>query len=1154
MPNYLELKRKREARLSNVPTPTSMVEEEDDFILDPEATLKKDDLKKGRNLNDIRTYMIGRKGVDYKTMDADQAVDDYVEHLRFFNANTVSTAGEVRYINKATPEQKEAARRAYELYDRLGNVFVNDGVYGAIDGVKDYVFAAATDPTNYLGVATGGIARAYAGGARMFGKKVIADSVRKVRMEAIASGANKAAADKAALAAGREAVKRAVAAGVGKRKAAGVGEKVKDRVYRDGRRALVKKAMDDEQRNLYDRASGKALKATIGIDAGAAMLQDNMVQNAEMEVGAQEKYSAMQTGLSAFLGGVAGGAQLGFGKFRGASGLADERDPLDRVANIAVEELSPIFKKKDMKAISTSMKKEITAWNKKVEDGRDATSATMPADLIKHIMLGEDNKGGLAKIFKDKNMKLSRKKTVSDVLTNVATFLPPSELGEINKLMRQKTGIVIGEAAEDGTQLGDFLAKDISNAGQTLNVMSQVRKTLDSSLVAASERLTKTLDEVNSKEEIGAELKKAKNAEGIRYGQSVWKRLLVSSPATTAVNVAGFGQYYIGQTVADLFNSTGLMTKGLGQLALGKTAGATESFRRAKALTAIQSQKLRNFADPYTTHDAYMKLLDENQDARKLLFETISGGIEINADRYGINPKNKLYRNIEAGAKAAADASGVRVQDSFTKSQMFITELDKYLRISKDVTLKEALMSDDNMLDDNVMQAALDATLKSVYSKDYTSKDQPQLLRSTAKLVETISNTPGIGTLLPFGRFMNNVVATSYQWSPFATPEFFYQYGKRILKGQKADLQEGEVAARILVGSTAGYMAMQYDKERQEKKLGVYEIEGPGGAIIDAKNTFPFSVFLAVGRALNIKYVQGEDVPRELIQELGTQLAVGQVSRDFQFANDLNNLLDVLINEDGAKRGDGIHAFSKASGNLLAGVTRPLDAINKVAGFAMGTDTAKDVRQAEGIDVFTQSATKYVDNIFEVFSDKTEAITGEELRVATREGEVYDANPYSKIYGLTVKPSRTATEIAYTMSEMFPWSASERTKVPAYDKIFNTIISPILEQKTDFLIRSKQFNDASLTGKRDMLNKVVSQVKADVRKRMEAGYLGGDSQRLRMAAKAMAVPKGIRKEALTMMKEQYGVEASIEDFSIAETDTFLEIVDYLKDVYDEVGT
>ncbi len=1151
MADYFELLRKRDKLYSNAP---SRVQEQDDFVLDPEVTLKKDDLKNPRYLNRIRDYMIDRKGVDYKTIEADDVVEDFVDHMRYFNANTVSTAGEVRFITKADAQQKEKARKAYEIYDQLGNVFQNDGVMGAVDGVKDYIFASATDPTNYLGVATGGVARAFAGGGRLFGKKVISDTIRKARMEAIASGANRAAAKKAAENAGKEAVKRAVKAGMDKRRTSGLYDRVSERVYKDGRRALVKKAMDDAQQSIYDKASGTALKATVGIDGGMAMLQDNMAQNVMLDVGAQEEYSKMQTGFSALLGGVAGAAQFGFGKFKGASGLdAAEETPLDRVSRAAVEELSPIFSKKDMKDVGASIKKNVDDWNKKVERGKEFTTASMPASLIKQIMLGEDNKGGLAKIFKDKNKRLSRKRTVSDVLTNVAVFLPEKELADINKEMRKYTGIQIGEAAEDGTQLGDLLAKDISAAAQTLNVMSQVRKTLDSSLIAASERLTKTLDEIETKEEIGRELKRAKQAEGLRYGQSVWKRLLVSSPATTAVNVAGFGQYYIGQTIADIFNSTALAAKGLGQLSLGRTAGATETFRRARALTAIQAQKLRNFADPYTTHDAYLKLLDENKDARKILFETISGGIEINAERYGIDPKNKIYRTVEAGAKAAADASGVRVQDSFTKSQMFMTEMDKYLRISKDVTLKEALMSDENLIDDNVMQAAIDATLKSVYSKDYTTREQPQLLRSTAKLVETISNTPGLGTILPFGRFMNNVVATAYQWSPFATPDFLYQYGKRILKGEKADLQEGEVLSRILVGSTAGYLAMEYDKGRQEKGLGVYEIEGAGGTIIDAKNTFPFSVFLAVGRALNLKR-QGDEVPRELIQELGTQLAVGQISRDFQFANDLNNLLDVLINDDGAKRGDGIHAFSKASGNLLAGVTRPLDAINKIAGFATGTDTAKDVRQADSLGAFTQTATKYVDNIYEALFDKADKITGEELRVATREGEVYDANPYARVFGLTVKPSRTSTEIAYSMAEMFPWQASERTKIPAYDKAFNQLISPVLEKKTDFLIRSKEFGEASLIGKRAMLKKLISDSKADARKMMKEGYLGADNQRLRMAAKASNTPKGIQKEALKMMKEQYGIDSPLKDFSIAELDMFLDIADYLKDLYDVTDT
>ena len=1147
MADYFELLKKRDKLYSNAP---SRVQEPDDFILDPEVTLRKDDLKKSQYINPIRDYMIERKGVDYKTLSEDEVVEDFVDHMRYFNANTVSTAGEVRFVSKADEAQKEKARKAYEIYDQLGNVFQNDGIMGAVDGVKDYIFASASDPTNYLGIATGGIARAVAGGARGFGKKVISDTVRKARMDAIASGANRIAAKKAAEQAGKEAVKRAVKAGMDKRRTSGLYDRVSERVYKDGRRALVRQAMDDAQQSIYDKASGKALKATVGIDGGMAMLQDNMAQTAMLEVGAQEKYSAMQTGFSALLGGVAGAAQFGFGKFKGASGLdGSDETPLDRVSRTAVEELSPIFNKKDMKDVGASIKKNIADWNKKVQRGNEFTTASMPAGLIKQIMLGEDNKGGLAKLFKDKNKRLSRKRTISEVMTNVAAFLPEEELADINKELLKSGGFQIGELATDGTKLGDLLAKDISAAGQTLNVMSQVRRVLDSSIVASSERLQKTLDEIDSKEEIGKELKRAKQAEGLRYGQSVWKRLLVSSPATTAVNVAGFGQYYIGQTVADMFNSAGLAAKGLGQLSLGRTAGATESFKRAKALTAIQAQKLRNFADPYTTHDAYMRLLDENKDARKILFESYFGGIEVNAERYGIDPKNKIYRTVEAGAKAAADASGVRVQDSFTKSQMFITEMDKYLRMSKDVTLKEALMSDENLIDDNVMQAAIDATLKSVYSKDYTTKDQPQLLRSTAKLVETISNTPGLGTILPFGRFMNNVVATAYQWSPFATPDFLYQYGKRIYKGQDANLQEGEALARILVGSTAGYMAMEYDKGRQEKGLGVYEIEGAGGTIIDAKNTFPFSVFLAVGRALNIKR-QGDEVPRELIQELGTQLAVGQVSRDFQFANDLNNLLDVLINDDGSARGDRVHAFYKTTGNLLAGATRPVDALNKVVGFAMGTDTAKDVRQAEGARVLSQTATKYVDNILEALTGKTETITGEELRVATRQGDVYDANPYARIFGLTVKPSRTSTEKAYSMAEMFPWQASERTKIPAYDKAFNDLISPVLEKKTDFLIRSKQFEDATLTGKRAMLKKLVSDAKADVRKLMKEGYLGGDNQRLRMASKASNVPRGIQREAAEMMRQQYGVDGKLKDFSIAELDMFLDIADYLKDIYD----
>ena len=1168
MDYYELLKWDQETGFDNEVTPDQIIDDDDDFILDSNATLKKDDLKKHQFLNPIRDYMVERKGVDYADLGADEVIEDFVDHMRYFNANSVSTAGEVRFIGKADDVRKAKAKKAYEIYDQLGNVFVNDGVMGAVDGIKDYVFAAATDPTNYLGLATGGLGRMAAAGVSLTGKQTIKAVVRQAGKEALQSGTTKAAAKEAAERAGIEAARRAIHQGYTTKQGGRLAGEVSERVSSEGRRVLAKEAMQKKQKELLETAATRSLKQTVVLDAGAAVLQDVMAQKTMMAAGAQEEYSALQTGFSSLLGGVAGAAQLGFGKFRGASGFDDTGDPLEKLSNNVIKEMSPMFTGKQAKEAGDVMIKEIEAWNAKVERGGDFTADAMPAELIKNIMLGSDNKSGLAKLFKDSGYKLGREKHISDVMTNVARFLPDEELARINKEMTKYTGIKIGELTENKTALGDLISKRINEAGKTLNVMSQVRMTLDAGIIASNERLAKTLDEVEAKEAIGKELRNAEKSEPFKYGQSVWKRLLVSSPATTAINVAGFGQFYVGQTMADLFNSTRLMVKGLGQLTVNR-AGAEESFRQARALTVIQGQKMRNLLDPYTTHDTYMKFLDDNEDIRKALFETMAGGIDANAERFGMDPSGLLYRNLEPMALAANKVTGVRIQDSFTKSQMFMTELDKYLRLNKKVTLKQALSGEEDLIDEVALQGALDSTLKSVFSKDYTTKDTPELLRTTAKLVESFSNTPGFGTILPFGRFFNNVVATSYQWSPLSGGmqlfNKFARYAFNKAKKEGVDVTEGEVFARSAVGTTALFMAMDYDEEKRKKNLGVYDVDVGGGSIVDAKNTFPFSVFLAAGRILNLRR-HGESVPPELIQEIGTQVAVGQFARDAQFGNDINNLLDTLINADEGSRGASIDAAYKTLGNAAAGFTRPLDAFNKIIGFAMGTDGAKDVRQADSANVLTQTSTKYVDNILEAFSDAADlitgkelglgdkSITGEELRVASREGEVYDANPFARLFGLTLKRGRTSTEKAYSMSEMQPWTASERTKIPAYDKAFNSFIAPVLEQQTSLLIATPEFKQAGLAGRRKMLKTVISDSKKYIRDEMESGYLGGEPERLRLAAKASRKgTKEIRREALKLMKEQYGIEATLEDLDYTELDIFMEYVDYLEDIYEEAA-
>ena len=1134
----------------------------DDFFIDKNITLKKDDLKKYEYLNPIREYMIERKGVDYQDASEEEVVEDFVDHMRHFNANTVTTAGELRFVNKGDDSTKAKARKAYEIYEQLGNVFQNDGAMGAVEGVKDYIFAAAKDPTNYLGLVSGGVGRLFAGGVSLTGKQMVRAAVREAGKTALRDGATKEAAKAAARKAGEEAAARAIKSGLSKRASKKIADDVVKQTKKEGRRSLVQEAMRKKQSELFDTAAKKSLKYTVAGDAAAAVLQDVAAQKTYLEVGAQEEYSKARLFFSPLLGGVAGAAQLGFGKFRGASGFDETGDTLERISNKVIENNSAILSKEDSKAAAKKIEEEVLDWNKKVERGYDINPANMPSDLLRTIVVGEDGKSGLAKLLHEKGMKVHSKVKIADVISNVARFIPQENLAAINKAMSKYTDVTLGEATDaGGTQLRDLIAKEASEAGKSLAVFSNAKRLVNTGLVAISEKNVKNIEDEMA--EALEEVDNLKKAEPLKYGQSVWKRLLVSSPATTMINVAGFSQYYVGQTMADLFNSGMLGMKAMAQVAYDPNA-ARETMRQARALTMIQSQKMRNLLDPYTTHDTYLAFLDKNEGARKTLFETMAGGVEATAERYNINPNNKLFKNVEAAATAASHVSGVRIQDSFTKSQMFITEMDKYLRINQGTTLKEAILESDGFVDEEIVQGALDSTLKSVFAKDYTTTEQPELLRSAAKFAENFSNTPGLGTLLPFGRFFNNVVATAYQWSPLAAPQQFFRFGKNLFRTEP-EVTDRDAFARMIVGSTALRLSMDYDNERKEKGLGVYEVDVGGGTIVDAKNTFPFSLWLAAGRVLN-NIRNGEQVPPELQQEIGTQLVVGQLARDAQFANDINNLLDVLTNVDEGARAASVDGFYKVGGNFISGFTRPLDAINKTIGFATGTDGAKDVRQAEGANVFTQSATKYVDNIFESFIDVVEsltnkdlgigddAVTGKELRVATRAGEIYDPNPFARVFGLTVKPGRTATEKVYSMAEMHPWTANERTKIPAYDKAFNGLVAPMLEVYTQELLNDPRFKQATLTQQRGMLKKRLSDVKKIVRDRMEKGYTGGQNTVLRRAAKAaQKYNKETTREALRLMKEQMGITGSLEDLTYRELEMFMMYADYIEGIQEEVG-
>tara|TARA_R110002012_G_scaffold122930_2_gene273175 strand:- start:1164 stop:2831 length:1668 start_codon:yes stop_codon:yes gene_type:complete len=547
---------------------------------------------------------------------------------------------------------------------------------------------------------------------------------------------------------------------------------------------------------------------------------------------------------------------------------------------------------------------------------------------------------------------------------------------------------------------------------------------------------------------------------------------------------------------------------------------------------------MKNFLDPMSTYESFMGLMDElgdNKQVKGLLFETIGGGVERTAERYGMSMDSGILQKSEVFADAAMTITGVRVQDVFTKSQMFMTELDKYVRLKhEDTTLIDVLKSGDlTKLDDDVIGGAVDTTLRSVFSKDYTGDDQ--YLGFAAKFVEQASNTPLLGTVIPFGRFMNNVVATAYQWSPLS----FVGVASRIVK-KEPGIKTNEAFARSLVGSSALVMAMQMDDERQKKGLSVNEVE-VSGTVIDVRNVFPFSLFLAVGRGANLSLKKGEAIPPELREEILNQLAIGQVARDAQFGNDLFNVFDFFTGS-GDRRAE-LDGLYKSLGNIAAGATRPLDAVNRAVGFLADNDIAKDVRQAEGFDKFTQSSTKYFDNIIEALIGETDTLTGENLRVSSREGDIYDANPLARILGLNIKRGKTATEQAYTLTELQSWKQDQRSNIPAYDRIFNGTLAPVLEKRMQRLLKSKNFKEGDLEYRRGRVKYELKKARDEIRKHFDivgtTGYM--DQQRYRASTKGTKLQQS---KAMKYMKS-LGVNADLKDFNFRELKTYESYIDHL---------
>ena len=1159
-------------------------QEQEDNTPDPLPTINKDEKLKVNDIvaNDdyvdrIRDYMVDRKGKQFLNMDKDELVDTFIGHMRYFNTNEMFTIDEARYVATADDDKKAVAGDAYKIYDRLGNVFVNDGLSGAVGGVADYVGAILSSPSTYIGLGVG---------------KALALGAGKLSAQGIKAAAKKA---------GREAIEK-------KSKELGSGQGKLSSF-----RGIAKKAEDDFIKKATRDRSLKNVKITGAADAAVAGGQDVMYQkDIMMETGAQDEYNPFQTGISVLGAGVGTGLSIwAIPNLTGAAerGVSSDvskkivkanavkkaeiksakdleklnknylRRLRDKAKRMAVKE-TPEFKtakqfqgavdkkfkslindndvlmkaqKKELGLLYTKIKrleipkstqkgrqtktlsdkkraelqslriqarkletarrrnfrrgielKEDNARLKKMKPGVDYTGfPTMVAkgyDIDEPVLGSEilnfifgkadDSPVGddIISMAEEAGAKFKSNMNNAQKYAKAFQYLTPETLKEISNMTKDKFGVYLGDALDINnfaTQLGHRVARSASEAGRDLGAFRRAQNELDIALVGG----TKEAIEKGLQENVGRFGRKALAGSGYaEYTQNVWKRLLVSAPQTTAANVFGWGQYFLANSVAEVFQ--------------GATYAAVGDFKKARALFHLQGTKMKNLLDPYSTLDSYEAMLKTDDELSRFLRETISGGIERASKRYGFAEGNKALSVVEKGTNFAQTISAVNLQDSLTKSQMFMTSIDKYLRLLKGKSFKDTLESGSLIdVDQEVMDRAMSDTLRSVFAEDYTqSKSLFGYAGKIGKVVETASNAPGIGFVLPFGRFMNNVAATAYQWNPVTGGMETAVALMRQLRGKGKSIDTVEAFSRAIVGWGAFEYAVNFQDQQQEKGYSWNELDTGTGEVSDITNVFPLSLLMIAGRVWN-KRRKGETVDRDLVTELGKQLAIGQAATDLQFGNDITALISLAVNQDRDFKGPLPKAFEglgHIGGNVIAGATRPLDVFNKMAGYAVsegprafgyeGYDVTPtiDRRMAKGFgEKLGHQSTKYVDNIIEgvmsIVNQET-TLLGEKAKMAHREGDLKDPSPYRTLTGQRIKQPRTFANIVFGMVDKPEWKTGMYSDIPEYDNFANSVLAPMIEKESELLLKDESFVKADGDTKREKVNLMLLKVKRNVNK------------------------------------------------------------------------
>lgn len=891
-----------------------------------------------------------------------------------------------------------------------------------------------------------------------------------------------------------------------------------------GGKLLGKAAINAAIRTAYKTGGKKAAEqviatavkkkalATIGAaavaDSATAVFQDRVYQSTMMEAAAQDEYSLMQ-GALASLGGIVGGGVAAIPEIvRGTGKLSLTGRTLRKVrqkrAATAIDRALPRIRQSVEKLNKTS-----ASWAKMVQEGKGAQD--MPLKELSEMnswFFDSRNPDSVFNILAQEGMRLTDpEKGVTEQFNNFIRNMPPSKLDELNEAL-DPLGVKAGEIADIVSHFQSKMGVNLNLAQQAGQLMKEV------GAVSATKRRVDMSIVANGAAE---EAKEIGNPKVAKYVASLWRRMLVSHPATTAVNVMGWGQAYGARSMAEVLHGGVLGIEGTVGSLVNKKWGAAK-LAKSRQLLGNQIFKAKTLLDPYSSRESFEALLGElgSTKQKDAIFREYFGGVGHldNPEAYNI-PTNKLVRGAEKFADGAAYFTLVKTQDAYTKSLSGLAAMDRVARRDLGKGFEELIANGEtHLITSEMMNEVVDAALKDTFSKDYTKGFGG--LSSIADIVEKASNAPYLGFLFPFGRFMNNNMAFVLEYSPLSLAPMAAKMASKGGRQELGKMTADEISQRLakaVVGTTALATLIASSSEDMEEGLQWYQTSDSTGEVVDRTTQAPASVWRIAAR-IGVLMEKGEGVPIELFTELGKQLGPGNMLRAVDQDNPITPLITALTEASTVEEQKGyvelLGAVVKGLSGVASGFTRPLEPLNAAMGGDMKSDVTIDKRQAESsFEAMQLELLRYTDSLFAPFLGEPfeeggvsggAKVIGTPLRSAVRpEGDIYEPNPIGRLAGHKEIAPMNSTDKLFGMVNFPPWMADQRTSIPAYDRYINETVGPMLEDRSKRLLESKAFQNATQERKLTQVKSLVNDVRQTVRDQLEGGEAGGPDGRLKMS-------------------------------------------------------